>query len=224
MTVDKVTGKMFAMDSSSTCGFRCSNLLRFPPNATGNTAPFARSGSLNITALQLDSDSTGQDLIEVQAPACCSSPYISIETYPKQFANGAPLGAVYSIAGFFGNGIADDPTTKTYLATTVSGGAGGGPAGIYRFAENTVGYTADNYGGLPASFKPSIVSIITSETCGRNLALGYLRNIYVVHNCPGTAPAVNVYTHDSSGSVAPLRVLSGTATRLNQPYGIYEGE
>ena len=94
-----------------------------------------------------------------------------------------------------------------------------------RFAEGTNGYGI--FSNQPASFTPPVVSTITSDTCGGNLALGYLRNIYVVHNkatggCP--TDAVYVYNHDSSGNATPLRVLSGSATRLSSPVGIYEGK
>jgi hypothetical protein len=72
-----------------------------------------------------------------------------------------------------------------------------------------------------------LVSIIMSATCGRQLALGCLRNIYVRHSkqyglCP--TDAVYVYTHDAAGNVESLRVLSDPATKLDQPYGIYEGK
>ena len=71
-----------------------------------------------------------------------------------------------------------------------------------------------------------VVSVITSETCAGQIAIGYLRNIYAVHSkasgCP--ADAIYVYTHDSSGNVPPLRVLSGPATKLDEPVGIYEGQ
>ena len=49
--------------------------------------------------------------------------------------------------------------------------------------------------------------------------MGYLRNIYAV-----CGNAVNVYQPTASGSAAPLRVLTGSATKLDKPYGIYEGQ
>ena len=79
----------------------------------------------------------------------------------------------------------------------------------------------------PYNLKPPLLSAITSDTCGGQLALGYLRNIYVIHSkvsrgCP--TDGVYAYTHDSAGSVPPLRVVSGPATKLDNPYGIYEGQ
>jgi hypothetical protein len=216
MTVDQHTGKLFVVDSNA-CGFTCSTLLRFAPNAAGNSAPLALGGSGGLPAIAVASDSTGNNLIYADATVCCSSPFIDLQTFPKQFPNNASLSSVATIGGFEAAGVADDPSTKTYLA---SGG------GITRLAENTVGYTSNNYGGLPASLKPPILSVITSDTCGGQLALGYLRNIYVVHSVKiggCAADAVYVYTHDAAGRAAPLRVLSGKATNLNEPYGIYEG-
>jgi hypothetical protein len=35
---------------------------------------------------------------------------------------------------------------------------------------------------------------------------------------------VDVYAPDASGSAPPLYVLTGPATQLNKPYGIYIGQ
>ncbi len=58
------------------------------------------------------------------------------------------------------------------------------------------------------------------------MALGYLRNIYIVHNKRSGCPtdAMYVYTPDASGNAAPLRVLTGPNTQLKTPSGIYEGK
>jgi len=213
MTVDKTTGKIFVVDDSAPLG-QGANLLRFPPNAGGNEAPFA-SGAIYFWGSELASDSTGKNIIEAHIPSCCHAWSSGIQTLVKQFTNNATLSPIYAITAQWDNGVADDPTTETYLVTT--------PTGIQRFAEDTTGY-GPNY-GVAASFSPAPSGTITSDTCGTQLAVGYLRNIYVAHGtqsgCP--ADAVYVYTHDSSGDAVPLRVLSGPATRLNGPYGIYEG-
>jgi hypothetical protein len=97
--------------------------------------------------------------------------------------------------------------------------------GIYRFAEDTVGGGNTEFTKV---FKPAVISIITSDTCGSQLALppGPTPNTYVVHGTQSGCPtdAVYVYTHSASGNAAPLRILSGPATKLNQHYGIYEGK
>jgi hypothetical protein len=214
MTVDKTTGKIFAVDDSVPAG-EGANLLRFPPNAAGNQAPFAR-GTISFWGSELASDSTGKNIIEAHVPTCCHASSAGIQTIVKQFPNNASLNPIFDISAQFDNGVADDPSTKTYLATT--------PAGIERLAENTAGY-GPNFGVAP-SFAPAIGGTITSDTCGTQIVLGYLRNIYVAHGTQSgcAADAVYVYTHDSTGNAAPLRVLSGPATGLRGPYGIYEGK
>jgi hypothetical protein len=213
MTVDQATGKIFVVDTiAQNPGLSgTSELLRFAPNASGNTAPFARSATNSIPVpRQITSDSTGNNLIETHIGGISGSfnRGYGVNTVPKQFPNGADLPPIYDTDYYPSFGIVDDPTTKTYLAT--------GASGINRFAEDTVGVGANQYG--PATFKPAMISTITTGFCGQ-LALGYLRNIYAV-----CGAAINVYEHDAAGNVAPLRVLSGPATRLNQPYGIYEGK
>jgi hypothetical protein len=213
MTVDQTTGKIFVVDTiAQNPGLSgTSELLRFAPNASGNTAPFARSATNSIPVpRQITSDSTGNYLIESHIGGVSSSYNLGfgVTTVPKQFYSGATLATIYDTDYYPSFGIVDDPTTKTYLAA--------GNSGINRFAEDTVGVGQNQYG--PATFKPAMVSTIATGFCGQ-LALGYLRNIYAV-----CGNAIDVYTHDASGNVAPLRVLSGSATGLNQPYGIYEGK
>ena len=228
LTVDQGTGKLFIITQiPKTQAFNPNELLlRFPPNATGNTAPFASESAIGATdpITQLASDSTGLNLImdnigEVGGNAVGAGIY----TVQKQFPGYAPPEP--EAAGVWASGIADDPSTKSYV---FSGGyqSCSGPnnvvvnTGIVRFAESANG-SVEFLGYLPCTFtlKPAPLSVITSATnCGQ-LALGYLRNIYAV-----CGSAIKVFAHDASGNVPPLRVLSGAATKLNAPYGIYEGK
>jgi hypothetical protein len=233
--VDPSTGKLFvSIENSSFYG----HMLRFPPDATGNEAPFAIDGEQleYPKQFELASDSTGNYLISPNGP----SPYPSsvdvfdqgISSFEKQFASGAKLSSgPTSILGLFPdsaatsgvytgiNGVADDPATKTYLAS----GTDTASTGIFRFAENTQGYGA-LFG--PAKFTPKIVSLITSDTCAGQLALGYERSIYAVHARANycASDAIYVYEHDSSGDAKPIRILSGSKTALESPNGIYEGK
>jgi hypothetical protein len=218
MTVDQATGKLFVFDYDVPIGEYVgqSSLVRFPPDANGNAAPFARtaagfqSGGDSEPAVELASDSTGLNIISGHGAACCNATVAGVSVMAKQFPNNSATENVASIFGFPNRGVADDPTTKTYLVTTY--------LGIVRFAEHTNGHGAIET--EPAKYTPPIVSTITSASeCGQ-VVLGYLRNIYAV--C-GTN-TIDVYTHDASGSATPLRVLSGAATRLDQPYGLYEGK
>jgi len=224
MTVDQSTGKIFVVDNTGGEGYPAS-LLRFAPNATGNEAPFAR-GSITFWAYELASDSSGQNIIEAHITGCCSVSNAGVDTFVKQFANGTAPAEPFSIRYFSSYGVADDPTTKTYLVTSGPGGTYA-TGGIYRLAEKTTGAGPLAYPN-PATWASAPVSVITSDTCGTQLALGYLRNIYVTHStatfpaCP--SDAVYVYAHDASGNASPLRVLSGGATKLAQPYGIFEGQ
>jgi hypothetical protein len=102
--------------------------------------------------------------------------------------------------------------------------------GIWRLKEDTVGNGPDGDNmKVPVHLRPRRVSVITSDTCGTQLAVapGPTPNTYVTHSiqvgqCP--TDAVYVYANNASGNAAPLRVLSGSATQLNTPYGIYEGK
>jgi hypothetical protein len=78
----------------------------------------------------------------------------------------------------------------------------------------------DAASGCAPVWRPAIITTITSDTFGSQLALGYLRNIYVTHGTQSGCPkdAIYVYAHDSAGNAAPLRILSGSATRLAAPY------
>lgn len=219
MTVDQTTGKIFVDDYRfQTQGFLVDvSLLRFPPNATGNTPPYARSTPGLFPARQLTSDSTGKNVIEAHAQNEPSNFGLGIDTLFKQFANNtsAVPAPGFPIDSLDAAGIVDDPTTKTYLTTS--------PGGIYRFAETTSGNGTVE--GHPATFKPATVAVISSDTCGTQLALGYLRNIYVTHSkqfgC--SSDAMYVYAPYASGNVPPIRVLTGGATGLSRPYGIFEG-
>jgi hypothetical protein len=211
--VDQITGKLFVSETDANTPL--ASLLRFPPKATGNTAPFAKGRTI-FAAYQLTSDSTNSRLIEAHYPDASSDAELGIDTLAKQFANNTSPIAFYITGWFRTFGVVGDPTTKTYLATMSSLVD---PA-IYRFAENTVGSGPDSPSGM--TFAPAPVAIITSETCGLQLALGYLRSIYVTRTCQNGS--VNVYAHDASGNAAPIRVLNGPATGLSQPYGIYVGQ
>jgi hypothetical protein len=219
MTVDQSTGKLFVVDyfaGQNPQTYKAS-LLRFPPNATGDTAPFARSSEGLFLGFQLANDSTGNNIIEAHTCGYLNCNLAGVETFAKQFPNNG-LTDLYGIGGFGVSGVADDPTTKTYLVSSGNG--------IYRLAENTNGYGPDITG--TAQLTPAPVAIITSDTCGGQLAVapGSTPATYVVQEtgCPGTPNgAVDVYANSASGSAAPLRTLSGSATQLNKPYGIYEG-
>ena len=214
MTVDQNTGKLFVFADAGNVQLG-SVALRYAPNANGNAAPLARANA-GFPAIQLASDSTGVNLIEGHSGNSPSGVGYGVETMVKQFPNNTAVSVKYEISWFGLSGLVDDPTTKTYLASSAG-------IGIYRLAENT----QDSAGGPGIDLKPPVVSLITSDKCGGQLALGYLRNIYVIHkkaNQYCSTDAVYVYTHDASGNAAPLRILSGSATKLDAPYGIFEGK
>lgn len=212
LTVDQTTGKLFVFDEVPKLG-GASVLLRFPPDASGNVAPFARSGPGLSPALEVASDASGQFLIEAHTDQCCSVASQGLTVMAKQFPDGGYPTIVADISAFQTGGVVDDPTTRTYVTTS---------AAMYRFDERTNGRGAI---GGPASFTPAPVSIVTSDTCGGQLALGYERELYVVHSRANTcaADAVVVYAHDARANALPLRVLTGSATQLSLPTGIYEG-
>jgi hypothetical protein len=216
LTVDKATGKIF-VNSEFFAEDGVSTLIRFPSYATGNQTPYAKSAGL-APVTQLASDSTDQNIVESSWYFCCSSVLVGTRTFQKQFTNGATLQELYSVYALSTYGIADDPTTATYLVSTNSG--------IYRFAENTNGH-GDVPDGPSTAYAPPPVSIITNDTCGGQLATppGLTPYTYVLHGtengCP--ADAVYVYSHDASGKATPVRILSGPATQMSQPYGLYEG-
>jgi hypothetical protein len=226
VTVDQATGKIFVVDNEYNDGSIQSDytsILRFSPNATGATAPFARSQNNFLATAELASDSSGRYLIDPQGEAPFRASAAGTQFTAKQFANQSSPDVIRYIGPADVGGVADDPTTKTFVATLAP--QSDRPRGIYRFAEDTIGNFA--YDGDPEHFSPAIVSTITSDTCGTQIALGYLRNIYVTHSrkwggCTGDA--VYVYTHDASGHVPPLRILTGAATKLSDPSGIYEGQ
>jgi hypothetical protein len=225
VTVDKTTGDIFVMDSEplpNNAPQFFSSILRFAPNANGNVAPVSRSNIFNsyiYDAYQIASDSTGKNLIEAHFPASPNSTYMGVATYPKYFPNDATINYIYRVDAMNPGGVADDPTTRTYVTST--------PGGIYRLAESTVGNGPFGGGGpLPIHFTPALVSIITSDTCGGQLATapGPSPYTYVMDECAGDPyPTVRVYTNGASGNALPLRVLGGPATLMNLPYGITEG-
>jgi hypothetical protein len=215
LTVDQTTGKIFAVTALGDTVNQF-ELLRFAPNASGDEAPLATVGVSN-PAIEIASDSTDEHIIEAAGPDWPNGWTSGVDTF-KKFPNGSANPRLYAIYNFAVDGIADDPTTKTFLVS----GYDGVTEGIFRLDEDTVGG-----GGSPPSLTPAVVSIITSDTCGSQLALGSDRNIYVAHSTtyrPCSADAVYVYEHDASGNATPLRVLTGSATNLDGPSGIYEGK
>jgi len=217
---DKPTGQIIAVAELPPDGE--SELLRFAPDATGNEAPLAASQPNLDPTNEIASDSAGKNIIEAGGAVCCIWWAAGVETFKKAFPNGASLGWIYQVNSFPDSGIANDPTTKTYLVS----GSDGAEQGIFRLDDDTDGHGAND--GVPPNFTPAVVSVITSDTCGSQLALGDDRNIYVAHSTayPGScaSDAVYVYEHDASGNAAPIRVLTGPATQLDQPAGIYEGQ
>lgn len=216
VTVDKATGKIF-VNSEFFGEDGVSTLIRFPSYATGNQTPYAESAGLEPVT-ELASDSTGQNIVESSWYSCCSSFLVGATTFLKQFTNGATLQRLYFVDALYTFGIADDPTTATYLVSTNSG--------IYRFAEKTNGH-GDIPDGPSTSYVPPPVSIITNDTCGGQLATppGPTPYTYVLHGTENGCPtdAVYVYQNNASGNATPVRILSGPATLMNQPYGLYEG-
>jgi hypothetical protein len=107
-----VAGKIFAMVGVSVSTSNPngnSELLRFPPNASGNEAPFASTGAGLNNAYQLASDSTGKNIIDASFGYCCSVLYWGTYTYAKQFPNGGGGDDIYSISDFQTARVADDP-------------------------------------------------------------------------------------------------------------------
>jgi hypothetical protein len=220
--VDQKTEKIFAVANLPPPAAGESQLLRFPLSATGDEAPLATSPGLS-SAYQLASDSTGKKLLYASKGVCCTTSTFGVYSVEK-FPNAAHPFQLPNIYNFGPTGLADDPTTGTFLVS----GNDGVTQGIFRFREDTAGHGAYEYGPPPPpSYSPAVVSVITSDICGGQLALGHDRNIYVAHSTYGSscaADAVYVYQHDASGNAAPLRVLSGSATQLDQPSGIYVGK
>ncbi len=190
MAVDQSTGKMFVFDGGLQTGQPgYASLLRFPPNASGNETPFARSPQLISPASELANDSTGANIIaNYYSGVLFDLAGVGISTIEKRHYNNTVPAYPYGIGVFLsGGGVADDPATKTYVATGKPVGADN--AGIYRFAEKTTG--AFSFDGSPTTLAPSVVSVITSDTCGNQLTFGYPRNIYVVHSKQIIAPAMH---------------------------------
>jgi hypothetical protein len=217
LTVDRSTGKIFVIDApkQSLGGFE--SIVRFPPDANGNIAPFARSSTDVKAGVQLANDSTGNYVIEAHIAICCNSQETGTDTIGKQFAPGADPSFVYDVSQLQAFGLADDPTTKSYVVSN--------PAGLYRLAEDTVGEGPDGEGKV--TLKPAPLSIITSDTCGGQIAIASGPTPYTYVVGAGVSPkcitGVAVYANGANGNATPVRVLSGSATKMNEPYGIYEG-
>jgi hypothetical protein len=219
MTVDQTTGKVFLEDVQDQTGGLLVNvsLLRFAPNANGNAAPYARSQPGLFPSNELSSDSSGRNLIDAHNTNEPNNMGDGIDTLGKQFPNGAPPAPSggSSINSFFAAGVIDDPSTKSYWVSTFD--YPNNVNKLYRLAENTVGN--GTYEGYPETLSPKPGSVVSHAACSGQLALGYLRNVYLA-----CSSAVYVYAPASSGNAAPLRTLQGGATELNGAYGIYEGQ
>jgi hypothetical protein len=218
MTVDATTGKIFLEDIQYQTGGLLVNvsLLRFAPDANGNAAPYARSQPGLFPSNELSSDSTGRNLVDAHDTNEPSNMGDGIDTLGKQFSNNAPPtpSGGSSINSFYAAGIVDDPSTRTYLVSTFD--YPDNVNKLYRLAENTVGN--GTYEGNPESLSPRPVAVVSNAACSGQLALGYLRNLYLA--CSG---AVYVYGPNVSGNAPPLRTLRGSATLLDGAYGIFEG-
>jgi hypothetical protein len=227
VTVDKTTGKIFVLSEVPNVQefHPDTTLMRFPPNANGNATPFAiEPTGLNVDGpTEISSDSTGQKLfIKDGGEIGSNAAGAGIYEFGKQFS-AATNGPVVSFV--FAGGVVDDPATKTYLSTAYYQSCANSStylvnSGILRLAEGASG-TAEVLGDLPCTFTiaPKPISLITSAANCSQLAIGYLRNIYAV-----CGSAIKVYTPQSNGDVKPLRVLSGRATNISGPFGIYEGK
>ena len=219
MTVDRTTGKIFVEDVQyQTGGFLVNvSLLRFAPNANGNTAPYARSQPGLFPSNELTSDSTGRNLVDAHSTNAPNNMGNGIDTLGKQFSSNTPAipSGGSSINSFFAAGIADDPSTRTYWVSTFD--YPNQMNKLYRLAENTVGN--GTYEGNPETLSPRPAAVVSNVACSGQLALGYLRNLYLA-----CTSAIYVYGPNSAGSAAPLRTLHGSATLLNGAYGIFEGQ
>jgi hypothetical protein len=219
MTVDGATGKIFLEDVQYQTGGLLVNvsLLRFAPNASGNTAPYARSQPGLFPSNELSSDSTGRNLIDAHDTNEPSNMGDGVDTLGKQFASNAPAtpSGGSSINSFFAAGAVDDPSTRTYWVSTFD--YPNKLNKLYRLAENTVGN--GTYEGNPETLSPRTAAVVSNVACSGQLALGYLRNVYLA-----CSSAVYVYGANSSGAAAPLRTLHGSATLLNGAYGVFEGQ
>jgi hypothetical protein len=211
MRVDPATGDIYVVDNDPADPY--ARFLRFAARANGNVGPIAQTAASLSPAFQIAFDSSGANLIEAHNVVGPEELLFGIDTYRKYFKNGAAPNALYDISALIVRGIADDPSTQTYLALSVGGNV---PTGIIRFEENTVGI-----GQLegPAKFTPPVVSLSeTQQRCGENLALDDMRNVYVAA-CPSDS-SIAVYRPNATGLAAPLRQIAGPATNLDHPYGI----
>jgi hypothetical protein len=215
MTVDKATGKVF-VENCYPCDNTESQFMRFGPNANGNVAPYATSAATLQQGNQLAFDSSDANIIQAHGTNIPNGGLHGVATYAKNFTTIQTLEPVFSTGFIDPHGIADDPTTKTYLVTMGDN--------ITRFAESTDG-NPDLFGN-GKSFVPPIVSVL-NDVCGSQLATppGPTPYTYVVHGTQARcrSDAVVVYANNASGNDAPVRTLSGPATLMNKPFGIVEG-
>jgi hypothetical protein len=214
MTVDKATGKVF-VENCYPCDKTESQFMRFGPNANGNVAPYATSAATLQQGNQLAFDSSDANIIQAHGTNIANGGLHGVATYSKTFTTNQTLEPIFGTGFLEANGVADDPTTKTYLITD--------GASITRFAETTDGNSDI---GLGKSFVPPIVSVL-NDACGQQLATppGPTPYTYVVHGTQAGCPsdAVVVYANNASGNAAPVRTLSGPATLMHKPFGIVEG-
>lgn len=218
--VDPGTGQVLVANREVVGNPVSIRLERFAANASGNVAPLAQSSPAPFPAFQLGFNSSDTHVIEAHLGDPGGEAVLSagVATYPKLFANGFSLNnEIYGTSWMVTNGVADDPENKTYV--TLSGDG----SGMYRLAEDTTGNGPDSPGGI--NLTPPPISIVTSETCGSQIAVSPARDIFVSHKstaCP--ADAVFVYAPSANGNAAPLRVLAGANTLLNLPDGIFVGK
>jgi len=189
----------------------------------GNVAPALRSAPTFYTASQIASNSSNKDLIVAHLYSVPEAWTLRVDTVAKDFPNYGTPADLYRITWFFVAGLAGDPATKTYFVSS--------DTGIYHLAEKTEGLGPDNPGGSP-KWSPRQLSQITSDTCGTQLAIahGVDPDVYITHSTavmPGFQPcptaAVYVYAYAANGNALPERVLTGVATLLSQPFGIFIG-
>ena len=211
MTVDPQTRTIFATNTYPQVVGQ--DLSLFPTSANGNATPYYFTGTPFGAAIGLAINSAG-NLIDAHGK---QDPFqnrdnIGIDTVQPRYNESKP--SLYTIHDFRAFGIAADPSTRTFFASSANG--------IYRLHENTINTVNDH------TLKPAPVSIIDDKCAGPlAVAPGYLPDTYALHpggtnGCSAT-PAVYVYYNRADGDVKPCRVLSGPATGLNAPAGIYVG-
>jgi len=135
MTIDPGTGNIFVVDLTAITASQgnVASLLRFGPNANGNHAPYARTAPGLYPAVQIATNSNGQNILEAHVKNAPSSALDGIATYPSEFtANVLPTYST-NTTWLTARGVADDPTSGTYLTTTGLDCAGCGGIYLARF-------------------------------------------------------------------------------------------